>query len=77
MWNEDETIVIVFNGEVYNFPELRPKLMAMGHVFRNRCDTEAVIHAWENWGPDCLHHLNGQFAFALWDRKQKDAVPRP
>ena len=71
MWNEDETIVIVFNGEIYNFPELRPKLQAMGHVFRNRCDTEAVIHAWESWGPDCLQHLSGMFAFALWDRAQR------
>ena len=71
MWNEDETIVIVFNGEIYNFAELRPKLQAMGHVFRNRCDTEAVVHAWESWGPDCLQHLNGMFAFALWDRRAK------
>jgi asparagine synthase (glutamine-hydrolysing) len=71
MYNEDESVVIVFNGEIYNFPELRPKLQAMGHVFRNRCDTEAVIHAWESWGPDCLLHLNGMFAFALWDRRQQ------
>lgn len=69
MYNEDESVVIVFNGEIYNFPELRPELQAMGHVFRNRCDTEAVIHAWESWGPDCLQHLSGMFAFALWDRK--------
>jgi asparagine synthase (glutamine-hydrolysing) len=71
MYNEDESVVIVFNGEIYNFPELRPKLQAMGHVFRNRCDTEAVIHAWESWGPDCLLHLNGMFTFALWDRRQQ------
>ena len=70
MYNEDESVVIVFNGEIYNFPELRPKLLAMGHVFRNRCDTEAIIHAWESWGPDCLQHLHGMFTFALWDRKQ-------
>ena len=70
MYNEDETVVIVFNGEIYNFPELRPELQALGHVFRNRCDTEAVIHAWESWGPDCLLHLSGMFAFALWDRRQ-------
>ncbi len=70
MWNEDETVVIVFNGEIYNFPELRPQLAALGHVFRNRCDTEAVIHAWESWGPACLDHLNGMFAFALWDRNK-------
>lgn len=70
MYNEDETVVIVFNGEIYNFPELRPELQALGHVFRNRCDTEAVIHAWESWGPACLQHLEGMFAFALWDRRQ-------
>ncbi len=70
MWNETEDVVIVFNGEIYNFPELRPQLQAMGHVFRNRCDTEAVVHAWESWGPDCLQHLNGMFTFALWDRRQ-------
>lgn len=71
MFNEDESVVIVFNGEIYNFPELRPELQALGHVFRNRCDTEAVIHAWESWGPECLQHLNGMFSFALWDRKQQ------
>lgn len=71
MFNEDHSVVIIFNGEVYNFPELRPKLQAMGHEFRNRCDTEAVIHAWESWGPDCLQHLNGMYSFALWDRNQQ------
>ena len=71
MWNEDESVVIVFNGEIFNFPELRPELQALGHVFRNRCDTEAVIHAWESWGPECLQRLNGQFSFALWDRNQR------
>ena len=71
MWNEDESVVIVFNGEIYNFPALRPKLEALGHVFRNRSDTEAIVHAWESWGPDCLQHLNGQFVFAIWDRRQK------
>jgi asparagine synthase (glutamine-hydrolysing) len=70
MYNEDETVVIVFNGEIYNFSELRPKLQALGHIFRNRCDTEAIIHACESWGPDCLQHLNGMFAFALWDRNR-------
>ena len=71
MYNEDNSVVIVFNGEIYNFQELRPKLQALGHVFRNRCDTEAIIHAWESWGPDCLDHLSGMFAFALWDRNRQ------
>jgi asparagine synthase (glutamine-hydrolysing) len=70
MFNEDDTVVIVFNGEIYNFGELREELQALGHVFRNRCDTEAIIHAWESWGPDCLQRLNGMFAFALWDRNR-------
>ncbi len=71
MWNEDESVVIVFNGEIYNFPELRPELQALGHVFRNHSDTEAIVHAWESWGVDCLRRLNGQFSFALWDRPKK------
>ena len=72
MWNEDESVVIVFNGEIYNAPELRPKLDALGHVFRTRnSDTETIIHAWESWGPGCLQHLKGQFVFALWDRKAR------
>jgi asparagine synthase (glutamine-hydrolysing) len=71
MWNEDESIAIIFNGEIYNFRELRPELQALGHVFRNRCDTEAIIHAWESWGPDCLQRLNGFFTFALWDRNRQ------
>ena len=69
MFNEDHSVVIVFNGEIYNFPELRLELQGLGHVFRNRCDTEAVIHAWESWGTACLDRLEGMFAFALWDRR--------
>jgi asparagine synthase (glutamine-hydrolysing) len=71
MFNEDGSVVIVFNGEIYNFAELWPKLQALGHIFRTgHSDTEAIVHAWESWGPDCLQHLNGQFAFALWDRNR-------
>ncbi|MBV8578848.1 MAG: asparagine synthase (glutamine-hydrolyzing) [Acetobacteraceae bacterium] len=70
MYNEDGSVVIVFNGEIYNHNELRPKLEAEGHVFRSRCDTEAIIHAWESWGPRCLDRLSGMFAFALWDRNR-------
>ena len=71
MFNEDFSVAITFNGEIYNFAELRPKLEALGHVFRSdHSDTETIIHAWESFGPDCLQHLSGQFAFALWDRNR-------
>src|ERR1700690_4066492 len=71
MYNEDHSVAIVFNGEIYNFAELREELQALGHVFRNRCDTEAIVHAWESWGPDCLQRLNGMFALAIWDRNRR------
>ena len=71
MSNEDGSVVIVFNGEIYNFPALRPKLQALGHIFANHCDTEAVVHAWEEYGPDCVEHLDGMFAFAIWDRRRR------
>ena len=71
MFNEDDSVVITFNGEVYGFDGLRQKLEGLGHRFRNRSDTETVIHAWEEWGVDCLQHLNGFFAFALWDRNRR------
>ncbi len=70
MFNEDGSVVIVFNGMIYNYQDLMPLLAARGHVFRTKCDTETIIHAWEEWGPDCLQHLNGMFAFAIWDRKR-------
>ena len=69
MANEDETIWIVFNGEIYNFPELREQLLAKGHVFKSRSDTEVIIHAYEEFGPDCVTRLRGMFAFAIWDRR--------
>ena len=71
MFNEDGSVAIVFNGEIYNFATLRPMLEALGHVFRSdHSDTETIIHAWESFGPDCLAHLSGQFAFAIWDRNR-------
>ena len=71
MFNEDGTVGIVFNGEIYNFQELVPQLKALGHVFRTRSDTEVIVHAWEAWGPDCVQHLRGMFAFSLWDRNRQ------
>ena len=71
LFNEDGSVGIVFNGEIYNFQELVPELQALGHTFRTRSDTEVIVHAWEAWGPECVHRLRGMFAFALWDRKQQ------
>jgi asparagine synthase (glutamine-hydrolysing) len=68
MFNEDGCVAIVFNGIIYNYQALNAELAALGHVFRTRCDTETIVHAWEEWGTDCLSRLNGQFALAVWDR---------
>ncbi len=71
MCNEDGTIWIVYNGEVYNFPELREDLSRKGHLFKTRSDTEVIIHAYEEYGPDCVQKLRGAFAFALWDERER------
>jgi len=67
MSNEDGAVQIVFNGEIYNFAELREELIAKGHAFRTRSDTETIVHAYEEWGPECVARFRGMFAFALWD----------
>jgi len=71
LFNEDRSVVIVFNGEIYNYRELMTELTGLGHVFTTRSDTETIVHAWEQWGIQCLARLTGMFAFALWDRNQK------
>ena len=68
MSSSDRRHWITFNGEIYNFPELRRQLQAAGHVFRTRSDTEVILHLWEEHGPDCLPMLDGMFAFAIYDR---------
>jgi asparagine synthase (glutamine-hydrolysing) len=69
--NEDGSIWVVYNGEIYNHADLRPGLEADGHRYRTRSDTEAIVHAYEQWGDDCVHRLRGMFAFGLWDRRRR------
>ncbi len=72
MFNEDGNLVIVYNGEVYNFPELKVRLRSLGHTFRTNCDTEVIIHAFEEWGERCVDELRGMFAFAIYNRVKKE-----
>ena len=69
--NEDDSIWIVFNGEIYNHGSVRPELEANGHRYRTRSDTETIIHAYEQWGDACVEHLRGMFAFAIWDTPKR------
>ena len=71
IYNEDRTVCVVYNGEIYNFQPLMTELSALGHVFRTRCDTEVIVHAWEEWGEACLDRFNGMFAFALLDEQRQ------
>jgi len=70
--NEDGTVQIVFNGEIYNFIELRRELEGIGHIFQTQSDTEIIVHAYEQWGKECVARLNGMFAFALWDSNRRE-----
>jgi len=69
--NEDGSVQIVFNGEIYNFQDLSAQLVALGHTFATQSDTETIVHAYEQWGDACVHHLRGMFAFAIWDAQRQ------
>jgi asparagine synthase (glutamine-hydrolysing) len=71
MANEDGSLQLVFNGEIYNFVELREELVRCGHVFRSKGDSEVILHAYEEWGHECLARFNGMWAFALWDERKQ------
>ena len=71
LYNEDDSVCVTYNGEIYNFQSLVTELSALGHRFKTRCDTEVIVHAWEEWGADCVLRFNGMFAFAIWDRNKK------
>lgn len=71
LFNEDGSVAVTYNGEIYNFQSLATELVSRGHEFRTRCDTEVIVHAWEEWGEKCVDRFNGMFAFAVWDRNQR------
>ena len=75
MTNEDASIWITYNGEIYNYKELRHELESAGHLFKSHSDTEVIIHAYEEWETDCLKRLRGIFSFGIWDHYQKDFIP--
>jgi asparagine synthase (glutamine-hydrolysing) len=72
MTNEDGTVWITFNGEIYNFKGLRDELASKGHIFKSKGDTETILHGYEEWGHDIVKKLNGMFAFAIWDEKKQE-----
>ena len=74
MSDQEESVWVVFNGEIYNFQELRRELEAYGHVFRTRCDTEVIVHGYKQWGDEVLNHLNGMFGLAIWDIRRHRLV---
>jgi asparagine synthase (glutamine-hydrolysing) len=74
MFDAERSVCVVFNGEIYNYKELRVELESCGHRFRTNCDTEVIVHGYKEWGTDVLNHLNGMFGLALWDFRKKRLV---
>lgn len=74
MSDQDESVWVIFNGEIYNFPELRCELEGYGHVFRTNSDTEVIIHGYKQWGDEVLNRLNGMFGLAIWDVRQRRLI---
>jgi asparagine synthase (glutamine-hydrolysing) len=72
IFNEDESVVVVFNGEIFNHHDITKVLKEKGHVFKTNSDTETIVHAWEEWGVECLQHFRGMFAFILWDNNKHE-----
>jgi len=74
MSDREESVWVIFNGEIYNFPELKSELQSHGHIFRTNCDTEVIIHGYKQWGDEVLNHLNGMFGLAIWDVHERRLV---
>src|ERR1700745_4282144 len=74
MADADKSVWVIFNGEIYNFKELRLELEQLGYCFRTNCDTEVIVHGYREWGTDVFNHLNGMFGLAIWDVKKKRLV---
>src|SRR5450759_4141714 len=71
MTNEDGSLWIIYNGEIFNHADLRPGLEAAGHRYVTHCDTETILHAYEQYGPDCVTHFRGMFSFAIWNKNTR------
>src|SRR6201997_4705524 len=74
MSDQEESVWVIFNGEIYNFPELKRELQSLGSVFRTNSDTEVIIHGYRQWGDEVLNRLNGMFGLAIWDVREKRLV---
>ncbi len=74
MSDQEESVWVVFNGEIYNFQELKDELQGYGHIFRTKSDTEVIIHGYKQWGDDVLNHLNGMFGLAIWDSRRRRLI---